>query len=469
VSLDETELLVCSLHKPECLEDIWSEFRNHIQNVQVLSLLEAAWKYKRITKGGMLTRQALSDMLPNDTAKREQYLALYDDATARVGVCPKAGNCDTEFAWLMALFQRHYKEKEIGKALAASMETLSSGYLHNGVMLKGPDAAIKVFHDMSSRSVFGNTLVTAVQSDRFAENVQKVYSEMKTNSRTIRTGFDIIDAHTLGILPTNLVLVAAYAGEGKSFALLNMGHHALTKQHCNVAIATGEMSVEEYWCRLLALHSYHLDPQRILRTQRIARGILDDEEERQLFQVVIPDLANNPVYGKLFIWQFMQNETIDTLVRRMVSLPEQIDVLIIDYMSLLSSSQKRVQRNEEVNDIIREAKNAAIGAYNGRGVVIFSGFQTKRSAWEEAQKEHKYTKTAFAESAEAERSADLAFWLLEEDAMSDQLKGGIMKYRHGSTSLSEFWLTRHFDYAFLSSPKEEGGMSRGGADINQFV
>jgi hypothetical protein len=449
---DELRLAGCALCKPDMLDIVWGELKPHFKDTRAASLVEAAWKYRQITRG-MLTRDTLAELLEdNRVANSADYLALFDDLKALA--CTDTTGCSERFAWESDKFRREYRQDEVGNALAVAMETLTSGTVYNGVQRRGPESAVEVFNEIAAHTIAAQTRITNVRTVSFAEEVLRTYNKIaETGSMAIRTGFRALDDLTSGLSLSNLVLVGAYAAEGKSFALLNMAHHAQVTQKLNVAIATGEMSDVEYRSRYLAKHAYHLGYR--VPTKKIDRAALDEEQRAALFDVVVPDLLNNPNYGHLHLWQFGRQETIESLMRRVASLPCQIDVLVIDYLSLMSCGKRgRGSRREELEDIIRDAKAAALSAYNGRGILVYTGFQTNRESWKLAQDLTRYTKIAFAETGEAERSADLAFWLLDIRG-SHMLKAGVVKYRHGDT-LEEFWITRDLDYAHMDC---QGGVA----------
>ena len=59
---DERQLAACALHKPDMLEQVWAEFRQHFDDKMLANIVDAAWKYRQITRG-MLSRETFDLIL----------------------------------------------------------------------------------------------------------------------------------------------------------------------------------------------------------------------------------------------------------------------------------------------------------------------------------------------------------------------------------------------------------------------
>jgi len=89
----------------------------------------------------------------------------------------------------------------------------------------------------------------------------------------VRTGLTDLDKLLGGIVPGNLVVVAAQTGVGKSSLLLNIARNAARAQNFRVAIFSLEMSREEWERRLLARESG-------IAIDRLKLGAMSEAEER---------------------------------------------------------------------------------------------------------------------------------------------------------------------------------------------
>lgn len=256
-----------------------------------------------------------------------------------------------------------------------------------------------------------------------------------------------------------MFIVTAYAGVGKSFLLLNDAHSAW-KGGKNVAIATGEMSFKKYRNRFVALHSCEPHFRLNLETTKIDRGKLSPEEH-EVYLEVLEDIRSNPKYGKVFVFQFPFRATPSLIFNKFSSYDQivPLDMAVIDYLGLMSSERMRVSRREELDDLIRETKALGLDFGDGRGIPLEAAYQVNRSSFETAMREGYYTLACFSDSAEAEKSADSALWILSIPQNPAELKMGFIKNRDDALG-EHFFVKSNLKNAQITSLQTKSGRKK---------
>ncbi len=169
------------------------------------------------------------------------------------------------------------------------------------------------------------------------------------NVTGVPTGFVDLDDKTAGFQPSNLILLAARPSMGKTAFVLNLAQYiAVKKKLCTVFFSL-EMNEEELGKRLLSMESG-------VDSSKLRIGNLNEEEwissveaaghisESNLFIDATPGITVSEMRSKL----------------RKMSLKREINLIIIDYLQLMSGDgSSRDSRQEEVSKISRSLKGLA--------------------------------------------------------------------------------------------------------------
>jgi len=249
------------------------------------------------------------------------------------------------------------------------------------------------------------------------------------------TGLDGIDSLTNGAQKGEFWLVAAYAGQGKSQTLTNIAWRAAIDGK-NVVYFTLETLRDQVARRFYTRHSHEprFGSPEGLSYNDIKSGSLSQPDE-ELFKQVLHDLGTNEDYGKFEVIWTPRGTSTDQLKMKLDLLQTQrdIDLVVIDYAGLMGAGKRVERRQEGLVEILQGLKGLATGHNRGRGVPVISAYQTSRQKLEEARSSGGYTLDALAETAEAERSADLVLTLLRMHDDDTDVRAQVLKYRDGST------------------------------------
>ncbi len=165
----------------------------------------------------------------------------------------------------------------------------------------------------------------------------------------IDTGFADLNRMTSGLHNQNLVVVAARPGLGKTSFCLNIACRAAIRDGKHVGIFSLEMSKLEIMKRMISAESE-------VEAQRIQSGYLSREDWERIGRTTA-SLSEAPMYiddsANLTMLQVRAKA-------QRLALEHGIDLLIVDYLQLVSGSGKRYEnRTQEVTEISRGLKNLA--------------------------------------------------------------------------------------------------------------
>jgi replicative DNA helicase len=161
------------------------------------------------------------------------------------------------------------------------------------------------------------------------------------------TGWPTLDEMTSGLQPSDLIVVAARPGMGKTSFALNIAQHA-AREGRRVGVFSLEMSREQLFLRLLTGQA-RVDAHR-LRTGRLGR------EEWDRLSHAIGDLAGIP----LFIDDTAGAGVLEMRAKsRRLKMEQGLDLLIIDYLQLMRGRGRFENRNQEISEISRSLKELA--------------------------------------------------------------------------------------------------------------
>ena len=166
----------------------------------------------------------------------------------------------------------------------------------------------------------------------------------------LATGFADLDRQTTGLQPSDLILIAARPSMGKTAFALNIGQYASMKLHKKVALFSLEMSREQLVNRLLASQSR-------IDAQNLRNGNLREEDWERLVE------GAGDVSDSGLIIDDTPGITISQLRTkcRQYQLEYGLDLVIIDYLQLMSASarSRNENRQQEISEISRSLKTLA--------------------------------------------------------------------------------------------------------------
>lgn len=216
--------------------------------------------------------------------------------------------------------------------------------------------------------------------------------------RGVPTGFSDLDNRLAGLQPSNLIILAARPGQGKTAFVLNMAQHITVDQKIPVGMFSLEMSKEELVDRLLV-------SQADVDAWRLKTGKLTDEDFTKLSNAM-GELAEAP----LFIDDTPGANILEIRTKaRRLQVQQGVQLLIVDYLQLVDCGRRFDSRVQEVSLISAALKNLA----RELKIPVLAVSQLSRAV--EARGTRVPQLADLRESGAIEQDADVVMFLYRQD------------------------------------------------------
>ncbi len=243
----------------------------------------------------------------------------------------------------------------------------------------------------------------------------------------LATGWERLDKITAGLHEGQLIIIAARPAVGKSAWALNLATNAAINSNATVAIFNLEMSAESLASRMIACIGH-------VEGYKLATGKLQDDWDKV-----------NEALAKLEKTNIYMDDTpgitigeIRSKCRRLANSEKGLDLVIIDYLQLITSAANYGgNRQQEVSDISRALKLMSLELK----VPVVALAQLSRSA-EQRKENPRPILSDLRESGSIEQDADIVAFLYREDYYKKDLETKdqisdlefiLAKHRNGAT------------------------------------
>ncbi len=229
-------------------------------------------------------------------------------------------------------------------------------------------------------------------------------SKNKDGVKGIATGFKDFDAVTNGLQNSDLILLAARPGVGKTSFAMNIITNAAIKEKKKCAIFSLEMPITQIAQRALCSVAS-------VSMAKALKGELDVDEWKSLW-AANKQLAEAGIY----IDDSSMNTPMSILGKcRRLQRENGLDLIMIDYLQLMSSGKDKVEsRQNEVSEMTRYLKIAA----RELNVPIIVLSQLSRAV-EQRKGDHKPQLSDLRESGSIEQDADIVLFIYKPDMYND--------------------------------------------------
>ncbi|MCH5268702.1 MAG: replicative DNA helicase [Lachnospiraceae bacterium] len=276
---------------------------------------------------------------------------------------------------------------------------------------------------------------------RTLDSIEKA-AKQKGHITGLETGFRDLDYKMAGLQKSDLILVAARPAMGKTAFVLNIAEYVALHSDSTIAMFSLEMSKEQLVKRMLSMNAR-------VDSQKIRTGNLEDEDWDRLVgsvrrignsHLVIDDTSG------------ITATELRSKCRRL-KIEQGLDLVIIDYLQLMSGSGKRrgESRQQEISEISRSLKVMA----RELNVPVIALSQLSRAV--EQRPDKRPMLSDLRESGAIEQDADVVMFLYRDEYYNqeDSEEKGvaeviIAKQRSGPTgSVKLAWLAGLTKFANL--------------------
>ena len=315
------------------------------------------------------------------------------------------------------------------------------------------DASVDTVMDEAEKTIFGVSERRSTRDLRTIREVLMEYSdridELSGRSEDffgVPTGFIDLDHLLGGLQPSDFLIVAGRPGSGKTAFMLSAAKNAAQRNKKHVAIFSLEMSSEQLVQRMIAQET-GIDSQR-LRTGKLG------DEEWPLFAHALEVLGDTMIF--LDDTPSLTPLQMRTKCRRLHA-EFKLDLILLDYLQLMSSGTRSENRVQEVSYISRNLKVLA----RELNVPVLAAAQLSRAIEQRTDKEPQLSD--LRESGSLEQDADIVMFihrpeLYEKDTLKQNLAQiKVAKHRNGPVGTIELVFlstiakfenaaTRHHDF-----------------------
>ena len=359
--------------------------------------LESMGKFEQV--GGFEYLASLPDKVPT-TANVQKYIKIVEEKSV-----------------LRNLIKTANEIIELGYNPTEDVEDIMDG------------AEEKIFDIMQSKNTKSYTPIKDVLVESFT-NLEKLYNQ-KQHVTGVPTQFYDLDDKTAGLHGSELILVAARPAMGKTAFALNIATNAALRANVPVAIFSLEMSKDQLVNRMLC-------SEAMVDSNKVRTGKLDEEDWTKLAEAIGP-LSEAGVY--IDDTPGISVMEIRTKCRKL-KMEKNIGLVVIDYLQLISGSNKRNgSREQEISEISRSLKVLA----KELNVPVIALSQLSRAV--EQRDDHRPMLSDLRESGAIEQDADIVMFLYRDDyynkesAEKDIAEVIIAKQRGGSTgTVKLYWM-----------------------------
>ena len=224
----------------------------------------------------------------------------------------------------------------------------------------------------------------------------------------ISTGYDRFDEMTSGFQPQDLIILAARPSMGKTSLMLNIaeamaiprkGGGESSEEKTAIGIFSLEMSKEQLGLRILSSEAN-------VSSQLIRAGILSEKNWRDLAEAA-GRIAKAPIW-------IDDTPGIDILElrsrARQLQREHRLDMIMVDYLQLMTSKGRNESRQQEVSQISRGLKGVA----KELNTPLLSLSQLSRRS-EQRTGDHRPQLSDLRESGAIEQDADIVFFIYRDE------------------------------------------------------
>ncbi len=230
--------------------------------------------------------------------------------------------------------------------------------ISNEIIEDSYDESVDVFDllDNAESKLYDVTLGNVKKSTETAQDLviqaKKKIEEIanKEGLSGVPSGFERVDKVTSGWQPSDLVIIAARPGMGKTALTLSMARNMAVNNNVPVAFFSLEMSSVQLITRLISSETG-------LSSEKLRTGKLEKHEWEQL-NVKVKSLEQAP----LFIDDTPALSIFDLRAKaRRLASQHKIKLLIVDYLQLMTvgGNNKTGNREQEISTISRNLKSLA--------------------------------------------------------------------------------------------------------------
>ncbi len=316
-----------------------------------------------------------------------------------------------------------YDVRTLMQAARGILADASAGAEESALLLDAAEQ--RIYEIRQGKNIQGLQPIKEILLETF-DRLDLLNSPDKDKYRGIPTGIAMLDSTITGLNRSDLIILAARPGVGKTSFGLNIARHASVTSKRRVAFFSLEMGREQLSSRLLSTEAS-------VEGTKLRSGDLNDGEWTRLVE------AGDILSRADLYFDDAPGITVPEMKAKVRRL-KNVDLIIVDYLQLMNSARRIDNRVNEVAEITRSLKIMA----KELNVPVIAMSQLRRPT--ERSKDHRPGLSELRDSGSIEQDADIVIFLHRE-AYNAASEGGeitedmdtsaaeiiVAKNRHGAT------------------------------------
>lgn len=415
--------------------------------------------YSDVLDGGTVERK-LKDMEQSGSLSAkasDTFYSVYEKVAERAEKLNGRNGRQSEFTSLLDHYLNTRRHEKMVSGMVDIVENSQGGFAQ---MRDKVTALVAGLDDLADGRPPEGDLLSA-KCVKSAATRHKQAKDDPDSAMGVLTGIEQWDSVIHGFRNSEAWIIAGYVGEGKSMTCLQMAYAATFEQGKNVVFITTEMQMDQLQDLIYARHSLAVNKEQCIANDGelgfehddLSMGRLEGDS-LELFRATVSDIENGRRagrYGKLYVFGTRHADTVQTIRVKCQMLRQQfpIDIIIIDYATLLSPRRPRNNKVEEMTEIMRDIKQLALNFNNGDGTAVVTAHQISRQGRDNAIKRGGYYLLSdLADTSGAERNMDGVLWVLRDEDNKERNTAwlGCSKNRRGAIA-ERFEVRVNYAYA----------------------
>lgn len=215
----------------------------------------------------------------------------------------------------------------------------------------------------------------------------------------LQTGFEAYDQMTSGLQNKELMILAARPAMGKSALAINICLNAAKNSNASVALFSLEMGAEQLALRMI-------QSEGMVEGFKLRNGQFNASDSKKIAHA-ISGLSELNIY--MDDTPGLSINELKSKCRRIASKEQGLDLIVIDYLQLISVNSSHGNRQQEVSEISRSLKTLALEL----DLPIIALSQLSRAV--ESREDKRPLMSDLRESGSIEQDADMVMMLFRED------------------------------------------------------
>lgn len=315
------------------------------------------------------------------------------------------------------------EKSTLRKLIKVSNDIINLGYNEDEKLDEVLNQAEKKIFEITQENVKSDFLVVNEVTYDVLDNIERAFNS-GSEITGLDTGFSDLNEKLGGFHKSDLIIIAARPGMGKTAFALNLVLNAAKKENAKVAVFSLEMSKEQLVQRLLSCQS-------LVEMDKLIKGKVEENDWKSLMSAITV-LNKSQIY--IDDTPGIKVQEIRSKCRKL-KIEKGLDLIMIDYLQLMQGDERAESRQQEVSKISRSLKILA----KEMNCPVIALSQLSRNT--ENTKDNVPKLSDLRDSGAIEQDADIVMFIYrdeyynkEESKKKDIADIKIAKNRHGEIS-----------------------------------